>query len=303
MKKHGRKHEQDTLDQFQAYGEYSYEYAHQASDQDGEEDRPARVQAQPRRAQRIPLEKEPPSTRRHSVFARLVFLLACAVTVLVVLQGVVFRVDKVFVKGNRNKTAEQVVTASGLVKGMNIFAITEEAVRQSMASDHTIELVSMYKEYPSTIHLQIRERTSTAVIQHLGMQYTLDGNGLVMTESSEKVLPEGMLVITGLQIAKIRLGQVLELKDIRQMTTYQTLMRELESQGFAQEVSDINLLNDSSLYLTTVDGLVVRMGGSDYLHAKIMALRTYLNYLRQLGKASGILDISIPEDAKFTPDD
>ena len=44
------------------------------------------------------------------------------------------------------------------------------------------------------------------------------------------------------------------------------------------------------------------LGDASYMQAKIGAVRTDMAYLRQLGKTSGILDVTIPEDAKYMPE-
>ena len=67
----------------------------------------------------------------------------------------------------------------------------------------------------------------------------------------------------------------------------------------AEEASGDNSL--SSLGITT-EGVTVRLGEASYMQAKIGAVRTDMAYLRQLGKTSGILDVTIPEDAKYMPE-
>ena len=53
----------------------------------------------------------------------------------------------------------------------------------------------------------------------------------------------------------------------------------------------------------TAEGVTVRLGDANYMQAKIGAVRTDMAYLRQLGKTSGILDVTTPEDAKYMPED
>ncbi|MDD3410076.1 MAG: FtsQ-type POTRA domain-containing protein [Eubacteriales bacterium] len=256
-----------------------------------------------------PRQQAPPApaaevhkARSRSMVGRLVFVLALAVVTLVVLQETVFRLDAVYVVGNSRHSAQQVVAASGLVKGLNIFAVSEEAVSQSMASDHTLIFRGMQKEYPGTVYLYVEERESVAALQWLGIQYTLDEDGLVMDESGQLVIPGGMPCVTGMQVTSVHVGQTLGVKDAKQLTAYRSILSELRLQLFADQISEVNLTDVENIYLVTTDGITVRLGNADVMRAKIGALRTDIAYLRQLGKTSGMLDVITPEDAKFTPE-
>lgn len=310
-------HPVDSIDQFQAYDQYSYSYQHQPTSRVLEDaavntDEPAQDfeeieeldadQTVPLRASRIPFEKDMYRSQKHTLLGRLLFLLICVIVALVVLQGTVFRLKTVYVLGNKTKSPQEITMLSGLVKGTNIFSVDENDIRQRFAKDHTLELITMQKDYPSTIYLYISERFSVAAMQSLGMQYLLDDQGLVMEESNALLLPQDMPVVTGFQVTGIMVGQRLEVKDQRQISAYVSIMSELALQMYRDQISELNLSDSDNLYLVTVDGITVRLGNSDYMRAKIGAMRTDMAYLRQLGKTSGILDVSIPHDSKYMPD-
>lgn len=316
-KRHGRaKHDvyaENSLDQFEAYGEYSYAYQHRGKkaeeeddvlEGDGEEYEEAfEPLPEPQRHFRSnPMEPEVAKRRSRSAFGRILFLLILALATLIILQGTVFRLQTVYVVGNQSKSPQYIAALSGLVKGLNIFSINEETVRARLSQDHTIELLSIQKDYPGTIYLYISERTAAVAMQWLGIQYTLDSQGLVLEENNTLVLPEGLPVVTGFQVTNIRVGRPLEVKNRVQMDAYRTIMAELTLQLYTNQISELNLSDPDNLYLVTVDGITVRMGSHEYARAKIGAMRTDMAYLRQLGKNSGYLDVSIPEDAKYTPE-
>ncbi len=302
----------NQLDEFEAYGQYSYSYQHDLGQPEEEEDESEYESvddmdmsrhAQPQRAGRTAFGGEVTRSRKRSAFGRLLFLLVCAAVALVVLQGTVFRLQSVYVVGNKTKTAQHIAQLSGLAKGLNIFSISEEDVRKKLSADHTLEFLGMQKEYPGTIYLYVSERAPVAAFQWLGILYTLDTQGLVMDESNTLNIPEGVPLVTGFQITNIRVGRPLEVKTKAQLNAYIAFIAELSLQLYTDQISELNLSNSDNLYLVTVDGITVRLGDSQHARAKIGALRTDLAYLRQLGKTSGMLDVSIPQDAKYTPED
>lgn len=303
MRKRGeRETDRQTLDrdEFQAYGEYSYAFLHE-NDPAGSEEEPSAPVPSP--AEVVQTVRRAKKRRQTSGFFKLLAVLTALSVLLIVLLETIFRLETVYVLGNKEKTPQQVVLASGLTKGVNIFSIRQEDVAKAMESDHTIELKGMQIEYPNTVYLYIEERKTVAVMRWLGNQYELDGEGMVMSESGNMQLPEGIPLITGFRVTSARVGQPLAVRSQKQAQVYRDLMVELDLQLCRDQVSEINLSTTDNYYLITKEGVTVRLGDGNYIRAKVGAWRTYVAYLRQLGKTSGMLDVSIPEDAKFLPED
>lgn len=291
-----KKRRQYEKDEFEAYGEYTYDYLHAAHP------------AADERAEDVPPPPPPPppprAVRRSGRNGWLVFLCALvAITIaLIVITETLFRVRAVRVIGCEDKTPYEIVAISGLVQGDSILGIDEKDVEAAFRGDHTIIYKGMKKAYPDTVYLYIEERKPVAVMRWLGMQYLLDEEGLVMEEQSSMTLPADMPIVTGFNVSNVNAGQQLMVRSEKQLEAYSEIMKELRLQLYTRGITEINLANPNSIYLITAEGIAVHMGNGDYIQAKICALRTYMAYLRQLGKTSGMLDVTIPEDAKYMPE-
>jgi len=287
--------EQQPVESFEAYGEYQYSYQPQ-------EDAFSAAEAADR-------ARKAHAKRKNHLFFRFLLLLAIVTVGVVVAQQTLFRLETVYVIGNQEKTPQQVVIASGLARGQNMLNIEEADVARRMAEDHTIIFKGMQKEYPSTIHLYIEERKNVATMQWLGMLYTLDGQGMVMRMENSSILPQGLPVVTGFKASAVTVGQLLGLKDMKQMEAYQTVMYELNQQIYADQVSEINLADPENIYLVTLEGVTARLGNAEWMEGKIGAVKTCMAYLRQLGKTDGVLDVADVTDlqtaeneAKYMPE-
>lgn len=280
---------------FEAYGEYQYQCQPQ-------EEQPSTVAAL-QRAQKAH------ARRKTHLFFRFLVLLTLVTVGVVVAQQTIFRLETVYVIGNEEKTPQQVVIASGLARGQNMLNIEETDVARRMAEDHTLIFKGMQKEYPSTIYLYVEERKTVATMQWLGMLYTLDGQGMVMHMENSSILPSGLPVVTGFKASSVTVGQPLGLRDMHQLEAYQAVMYELEQQIYADQVSEINLADPENIYLVTVEGVTARLGDAQWMEGKIGAVKTCMGYLRQLGKADGVLDVADVTDlasgeneAKYMPE-
>ena len=309
--------ETKELDQFEAYGEYSYEYRHAADTGRRRKRKNVDEDTGPYENQERALEEEEPylspeeahavaeeraKAHARTVTGRLILLLAIAVAVIMVLQGSVFRLTTVYVVGNVHQSAQQIAAASGLVKGLNIFSVNEDEVRRNLSTDHTIVFQGMRKDYPNTIYLYITEREAAASTQWLGLLYTLDAEGVVLDETNTLVVPSGMPSVTGLAVTSIHVGQRLNVRDREQLQAYFDIISELNLQYYREQIVEINLSNPSDIFILTSVGITARLGDRQHMRAKVGAVRTDIAYLQQLGKTSGVLDVTIPEDAKYRPE-
>lgn len=294
MNKRSRRQEQAQPESFEAYGEYQYSYQPQ-EDPSSAAEAAARAKAAHER-------------RKTHVFFRFLILLAIVTVGIVVAQQTIFRLETVYVIGNEEKTPQQVVIASGLARGHNMLSIEEKDIAKAMEQDHTIIFKGMQKEYPSTIYLYIEERKVVAAMQWLGMLYTLDGQGMVMTVENSSILPSGLPVVTGFKSNSVMVGQLLDVREARQLEAYQLIMYELEQQAYANQISAVNLADADNLYLVTLEGVTVRLGDAEHMEDKIGAVRTCMSHLRQLNVTGGILDVADVEDlhgeneAKYMPE-
>jgi|WetSurMetagenome_2_1015567.scaffolds.fasta_scaffold76289_2 cell division septal protein FtsQ len=256
----------------------------------------------------LPLAGEPyaapgyplvPSARSNKAIIRLAVFLAVVSVILILLQLVFFRLKTVYVVGNESIAADYIVSLSGLSSGDSIFSVTEAKVRDQLKADHWIVLEHVYKRYPNEVYLFVDEREIVASMQWLGIEYTMDIDGMVLEEYSDMNYEGQVPTVYGFKVTNAVAGEFLSVHNNAQLTAYSAIVSELTIQRYADHVVSINVGNPDSLSLLTTDGITVQLGNGDYMRAKIGAMRTDLAYLQQLGEASGVLDVTVPEDGKF----
>jgi len=240
-----------------------------------------------------------PPQHPHKAVIRLVAFLVIVSAALILLQTVIFRLKTVYVIGNTNLSAEYIVSLTGLHLGDNIFKVTEDEVRDKLDQNHWIILSHFCKRYPNEIYLFVDEREIVATMQWLGIEYTLDINGMVLEEYSDMDYAGEVPTVYGFKISNAVVGEPLAVRSDSQLVAYSSIVSELNIQQYAEHVFSINVSDVDSLSLLTMEGITVQLGNSDYMRAKIGAMRTDIAYLQQLGETSGVLDVTQPEDGKF----
>ncbi|MFH1880404.1 MAG: cell division protein FtsQ/DivIB [Bacillota bacterium] len=230
---------------------------------------------------------------------RLIVFTVVIIIALTLLQTVVFRLQTVYVIGNHTRTAGHIASLSGIEKGDNIFAVSEDKVRDSLETDHWMILKHLYKQYPGEVYLFVDEREIVATMQWLGIQYMLDIDGMVLEEYSGVSYGGKVPTVYGFNVSNAIVGDFLSVRLKSQLIAYSSIVSELTIQQFNEQVESINVTDPDQLTLLTADGITVQLGNGDYMRAKVGALRTYIAYLQQLGETNGVLDVTVPEDGKF----
>lgn len=206
-----------------------------------------------------------------------------------------FRLENVKVIGLSGRNEENVIGQSGLVRGMNMFKASEENVVASIGKDHTLVYEGMQKDYAAhVIYLFVHERKAVAALYQFGSLFLLDDEGMVLTDLRGEAVPDGLVTITGMGGNGLKVGQMISGVTEEQMEAFRQVVRNvLPEDGILK----VNLKDASSITAETANGLMLKLADSSYMSAKLKAYRYIRGFF--LPGQKGILDLTIPEQAKF----
>ena len=230
------------------------------------------------------------------------FKLLCAVAVVLALTvgaTVFFRVETVVVSGNSRYTQEEVVAASGIELGDNLYAMNKFHIQQQIREQLPyIAEVSIQRGLPSTILIQVAECRAVARVmpsQASAQTAAPEGDGAAEsggTDTSEEAAPleqadEAWLInvsgklleaapadsaeleVTGLTLLMPRAGTMIavpEGEEARRSALLE-LLQALEEQGMLEQVSSIKLESTQlqMRYLDRFDVKILLNGDFSYL--------------------------------------
>ena len=129
-------------------------------------------QPRQRRARRV---RRPSAGRGRSLLQPLIFLLICVALVLGM--SVFFRVSKVEVVGNSIYTAEEVVDASGIGKGDNLFFINRfSAASRIFSKLPYVDKAKVTRALPNRVTITIQESSAMAYVKADDGYWVVDQN-------------------------------------------------------------------------------------------------------------------------------
>lgn len=240
--------------------------------------------------------------RRRVRFPKLYGLLSALLIVAAVVAGciVFFKVDQVVVEGNQRYTQEELVAATGIQQGDNMFLLNKFDVIDAMQSELTyLDTVTIRRSLPSTVRVIVTEYTVAAALQDAGTDqwWLISSSGKLLERVDE---PGDYLQVTGLELAAPSEGTFLVgIDDQRlQQEALLAILPSLETRGMLDEAQSIDLSAGGQVSMGYANRLTVRMNLSSDFDYQMRVLATVMeDYV--LSKWSdtdtGVLDMTLDD--------
>ena len=277
--------------------------------------------------------------RRRSRFG-ILFKLLCGVALVAALTfgaTVFFQVETIAVTGNSRYTQEEIVAASGVQVGDNLFRMSKRQVSEQILHQLPyVESVTILRGLPSTLTFQVTEWDAVAQIEVYSGASTADGSSGGDSSSTDTSAGEteggsspaaqqawlisvgGKLLepvsashtapisVTGLTALVPEAGSMLAVPQDQQskLTALTNVLEQLQEQGMLGRVSSIDLTHTSYVQLRldgSIDAKLPLTGDTAYYLRALNAAVEEENR-RRGGQAVGTMDLTQKQyTAIFTP--
>lgn len=264
--------------------------------------------------------------RRRSRFGVL-FTLLCAVAVVAALTfgaTVFFQVETIAVTGNSRYTQEEIIAASGVQVGDNLFRMNKKQISQQILHQLPyVESVSILRGLPSTLTFQVTEWDAVAQVEVYAQGQTQDsgeegetqqaaaqqawlisvGGKLLEPVSASHTAP---ISVTGLTALAPEAGSMLAVPQDQQskLTALTNVLEQLQEQDMMSRVTSVDLTHASYLVLRldgSIDAKIPLAGDTGY-YLRALSAAVEEENRRRGGQAVGTMDLTQKEyTAIFTP--
>jgi len=213
--------------------------------------------------------------RRRGRFGFLYKLLSFLVIFAAILVGCVvfFRVNEVVVTGNSRYTAQEVIQASGVELGDNLFLVNRPQTAQRILRKLPyVENAVPVHRLPDTVELHITECVPAAALRYEGSWWLLDARGKLL-EQGDKSIAAGLPEVLGLHPLEPAVGEWLKV-DVAEQTRLEGL------QGLLTALNDRDMAGEVTGFIDLSANSVIRFGYGEELTVEVpvegdFALRVY----------------------------
>jgi cell division protein FtsQ len=228
--------------------------------------------------------------KRRSLFAPLSFVLVCVALVFGL--GVFFRVQTIEVHGGVSYTDEEIIEASGIDQGDNLFFINRISASSRIFSRLPfVEAASIERSLPNKIIITVEESSAVAYVTYEGQSWMMTGNcKLLGTGIGEEL--DGLIAVKNVSPVSPAAGETMTVDDSEslKLSYLQELLHAMEQLGMVADVSELDMQNAASPTFRYLDRFTVKMGASNNTEYK---LRMLLSAMTQIdGDIMGTVDLS-----------
>lgn len=238
--------------------------------------------------------------KRNALLAPLTFLLVCAA--LVFGMGVFFRVQTIEVQGAVSYTPDEIIEASGITEGDNLFFINRASAASRIYSRLSmVETADVEPELPNKIVIRVEESSAMAVVNWMGVDWIITGNCKLLGTPSSPEQTEGLIRVLNLSPVDPEAGKPMAVaeEDNLKLSYLQAMLGAMEELNMLGQVDQMDMSNAANPTFQYQGRFTVRMGPNNNTDYK---LRMLLSGVPQLGEDEmGTINLSDGVTVRFTP--
>jgi cell division protein FtsQ len=197
-----------------------------------------------------------------------------------------FAITEVAVVGASRLTPEEIVAASGIGPGTNLFRLDRSAVVARLETLPLVRRADLVRRFPNRVTVAVEERRPFT-LAHAGRLHWIDEQGVSLGAETRAVAPEAP-VITGLSAADLSGDGASSPRVAAGISLLRVLLR--SETTLLRQISEIDVSRPDGPVLYTVDGVEVRLGAEDW-EARLGRLQGVLAQVRATGQPVSAIDL------------
>ena len=242
--------------------------------------------------------------RNRRIFASFVLLTVVLISVVILSLTVFFKIDTIKVKGDSRYDTSQIIEASGIAKGKNLFLISVSSSQESITEKLPyISKAVITRRLPSSVIIEI-ESTDAVFCFNTGSGYALtDADGKVLELVSEDKIPENAAVINASGAYFAETGQTIKADDEDEWTLLKTVFSAVKESGI-KDITEINVVSQSNIYLVYQNRFNLKLGTTNELVYKLKSAVEIIKKEDEINPTTkGDIFLSNPGNAYVSPED
>ena len=208
-----------------------------------------------------------------------------------------FAVAEVEVRGASRLAAEEIIAASGIRRGVNLWRLDPAEVVAGVEALSAVRRAEVIRAFPNRVTVVVEERRPFTLV-HAGRLHWIDENGMPIARESNAVAPS-LPVISGLSSEEI--ASATRAPSDRLLTGVQ-LIRTLLRAGspLVGQISEVDVSRSDGPVLYTVEGIEVRLGSEEW-DSRIPRLAGVLAQVASSGQSVSAIDLRFRDQVVLKP--
>ena len=238
--------------------------------------------------------------KRSALFAPIAFLIICAA--LAFGMSVFFRVSGIEVVGNSLYTPEEIIEASGIEEGDNLFFINRfSAISRIFSKLPYVEKAVINRTLPNKLVIVVSESHAIACVSTEDGTWAIDRGCKLLSKASGDDL-RGLIRIEGLTPIAPEAGQIIAPGEAEspKVAYLSEILTQIDALGLRDRITYIDISGISNPSFDYIGRFTVKLGADENVEYKFQCLLSAVESLSDGDR--GTLDLSIDKRAHLTYD-
>lgn len=230
--------------------------------------------------------------RKRRIICLVAVIIVAVITLVILCLTVFFPIEKITTSGSKIYTNEEIVKASGINKGDNIFTFgADDAINSLKAKLPFIERVEFDRKFPDKLHIKVYDAKPYLCISLNGEYYNVSKEGWVLEKVENKVNNAFEIRLPGV---KCEVGSQIIYTDEKSKKMLYKVIKLLEANSIKIDYIDVT---NPVIIKAGVDGRFdVNFGTENLLENKVKHLKKTMETIAQ--NKSGSINLSMWNDQK-----
>ena len=243
--------------------------------------------------------------KRRKRIKKIKFVLKIVILIAVIAGGTafalispIFNIKDIQVINNSQVNSDTIVSLSGIKTGQNIFRFLKSKSIEKIKENPYIENIKIHRKLPSTIQIDVEERTPTYSIDYVGKYALINNQGYILEiVEDNRGLPIILNSITAQE--EISAGQRLKDEDLEKLGDILKIMSSAKDNNLVTQVTNIDIKdkNNYSIYLEQ-EKKTIHLGDTSNLSNKMLYI---LDIIEQEKDKAGDIFVNGDLNNKFQP--
>lgn len=250
------------------------------------------------RSRRALVERQKKKKRR-----RMISRIGIAVLVLLAIvfaPTIFFQVSKINVTGDTRYTSEQLIKSTGVKQGDNMFFLDTEQIAADLKDEYPyLDTVKLRRKLPSTLQIEVNDRTAALSIEQNGKYLILDMSGKVLEKT--KSAAKGTAKVTGVPMKGLHVGDTVDEDKYGKAASVMKLLELTDQYGMQKHIKTIDVEKAYDVRVTYDKRYTILLGALEEsnLEHKIQFLKAILK--EPSLPESGVIDLTDEKEARYRP--
>lgn len=250
------------------------------------------------RSRRAIVERQKKKKRR-----RMISRIGIAVLVLLAIvfaPTIFFQVSKINVTGDTRYTSEQLIKSTGVKQGDNMFFLDTKQIAADLKDEYPyLDTIKLRRKLPSTLQIEVSDRTAALSIEQNGKYLILDMSGKVLEKT--KSAAKGTAKVTGVPMKGLHVGDTVDEDKYGKAASVMKLLELTDQYGMKKHIKTIDVEKAYDVRVTYDKRYTILLGALEEsnLEHKIQFLKAILK--EPSLPESGVIDLTDEKEARYRP--